>query len=69
MEYYRYRGYQIEPRREWSNWCVSIHPTRSNLPILSQSTLQSLTPQKDEALVDAKQRIDHILSHCDSWLT
>jgi hypothetical protein len=29
----------------------------SDLPILSQSTLQSLTPQKDEALADAKQRI------------
>ena len=69
MEYYRYRGYQIEPRREWSNWCVSIYPTRSDLPILSQSTLQSLTPQKDEALADAKQRIDHILSDCDGWLT
>jgi hypothetical protein len=68
MEYYCYRGYQIEPRREWSNWCVSIHPTRSDLPILSQSTLQSLTPQKDEALADAKQRIDRILSDCDNWL-
>jgi hypothetical protein len=66
MEYYRYRGYQIEPRREWSNWCVSIYPTRSDLPILSQSTLESLTPQKDEALTDAKKRIDHILSDCDS---
>ena len=69
MEYYRYRGYQIEPRLEWSNWCVSIYPTRSDLPILSQSTLQSLTPQKDEALADAKQRIDHILSDCDGWHT
>jgi phosphoserine phosphatase len=67
MEYYRYRGYQIEPRREWSNWCVSIYPTRSDLPILSHSTLQSLTPQKDEALADAKQRIDHILSDRDGW--
>jgi hypothetical protein len=65
MEYYRYRGYQIEPRREWSNWCVSIHPTRSDLPILSKSTLQSLAPQKDEASADAKLRIDHILADCD----
>ena len=61
MEYYRYRGYQIEPRREWSNWCVSIHPTRSDLPILSQSILQSLTPQKDEAC-RCQETIDHILS-------
>lgn len=69
MEYYRYRGYQIEPRRERSNWCVSISPTRSNLPILPQSTLHILTPQKDEALADAKHRIDHVLSNFDSWLT
>ena len=66
MEYYRYRGYQIEPRREWSNWCVSIYPTRSDRPILSRSILESLTPQKDEALTDAKKRIDLILSDCDS---
>jgi hypothetical protein len=33
MESHRYRGYQIE-WREWSNWCVSVYPTRPDLPIL-----------------------------------
>jgi hypothetical protein len=67
MEYYCYRGYEIEPRREWSSWCVSIYPTRSDLPILPRSILQSLTPRKDEAVAGAKKRIDHVLSDFDSW--
>ena len=57
-----YRGYQIEPRREWSNWCVSVHPLRADLPIFRHSTLRNLTAQKEEAVREAKQRIDHILS-------
>jgi hypothetical protein len=54
MENYRYRGYQIETRREWSNWCVSVYPTRPDLPILPRSTLQTLTPRKDDAVTEAK---------------
>jgi hypothetical protein len=69
MERYRYRGYQIETRREWSNWCASVYPTRPDLPILPQSTLRTLTPQKDEAVTEAKQSIDRILSNRDSWFS
>jgi hypothetical protein len=65
MESYRYRGYQIQTRREWSNWCVSVHPMRPDLPILPQSTLRTLTPRKDEAVTEAKQRIDRILSNLE----
>jgi hypothetical protein len=57
-----YRGYQIEPRREWSNWCVSVHPLRADLPIMPRSTLRTLSARKEEAVTEAKQRIDHILS-------
>ena len=59
----RYRGYDILPRREWSQWCVSIYATRSDLPIISRSTLSSLTPRKADALADARKRIDRILTH------
>ena len=38
MESCQYRGYQIETRREWSNWCVSVYRTRSDIPILPQPT-------------------------------
>jgi len=64
----RYRGYDIVPRREWSQWCVSVYPTRSDLPILSRSTLRSLTPRKEDALADARKRIDRILTHTDFLL-
>ena len=70
MESYRYRGYQIEPRREWSNWCVSVYPTRPDLPILRQSTfLHTLMPRKDDAVTEAKQNIDRILSNRDTWFS
>ena len=62
-----HRGYQIESRREWSNWCVSVYRTRSNLPILPQPTLHTLTARKDDAVAEAKQSIDRILSNLDSW--
>jgi hypothetical protein len=38
-----YRGYEIVPRREWSQWCASIYPTRPNLTILVRSTRPSFT--------------------------
>ena len=57
-----YRGYDILPQRQWSGWCVGIYPTRDDLPLLAQSTLQTLVLQKEEALVEAKQVIDRVLS-------
>jgi hypothetical protein len=65
MESHQYRGYQIEPRREWSNWCVRVQPMRPDLPILPQSILHSLTPRKDDAVTKAKKIIDRILSTVD----
>ena len=60
-----YRGYDILPKRQWSRtfgWCVGIYPTRDDLPLLPQSTLDTLTPRKEDALAEAKQTIDRILS-------
>ncbi len=62
METCRYRGYEIVPRRHRSQWCVSVYPLRSDLPILSRSTLRSLMPRKDEAIEAARQRIDRLLA-------
>ena len=68
MESCQYRGYQIEARREWSNWCVSVYRTRSNPPIAATNLL-TLTPRKDDAVAAAKHSIDRILSNLDSWFT
>ena len=57
-----YRGYEIVPRREWSEWCASVYPTRPDLPILSRSTLRTLKPRKEQAVAAAKKRIDQLLS-------
>jgi len=54
----QYRGYEIHLRREWSNWCASVHPTRADLPILAQSPLRTLSLTKEDALVAAKCNID-----------
>jgi len=57
----QYRGYDIVPKRQWSSWCVGVHPTRADLPILPRSTLTILAPRKAEAIAEAKQTIDSIL--------
>ena len=59
----RYRGYDIVPTRQWSQWCVGIYPTRADLPILARSTLSTLAPQKKDVVAEAKQKIDRILVH------
>ena len=38
----RYRGYDIVPNRQWSQWCVSVYATRADLPLFSRSTLRTL---------------------------
>ena len=61
IEACRYRGYEIVPHQQWSNWCVSVHPTRPDLPILSHPTLQILSAGKEEAIAAARRDIDRIL--------
>ena len=50
----RYRGYDIVPMRQWSQWCVGIYPSCADLPILTCSTLTNLATQKEDAVADAK---------------
>ena len=57
----QYRGYEIRLRREWASWCASIHPTRSDLPILAQSPLRTLSLNQHDALATAKCDIDEAL--------
>jgi hypothetical protein len=66
MESYQYRGYDIVPTRQWSSWCAGIYPTRSDLPILPRSTLSILAPRQADAIAEAKQTIDRILSRLDN---
>lgn len=60
-ETYRYRGYEIVPNRQWSQWCASVYTTRADLPLFSRSTLRTLASRKEEAVAEAKQRIDRLL--------
>ena len=57
----RYRGYDIVPDRQWSQWCVSIYTTRADLPLFSQPILRTLAFGKEEAVAEAKQSIDRLL--------
>jgi hypothetical protein len=59
---WRYRGYDIVPRREWSTWCVDVYPARPDLQILSHSTLHTLSVGKEEAIAAARRDIDRILA-------
>ena len=57
----QYRGYDIVPMWQWSQWCVG-YPTRADLPILTRSTLSNLAAKKEDAVDEAKQKIDRILA-------
>lgn len=61
----KYRGYEIELRQEWSNWCARIQPTRPELPLLAQSALSTLSRRKDQALAAAKRSVDAALNDLD----
>ena len=56
---YHYRGYDIVPQRQWASWRVGIYATRANLPLMSQSTLRTLAPRKEDAVAEAKHSIDY----------
>jgi hypothetical protein len=60
-ETYRYRGYDIVPDRQWSQWCVRVYA--SDLPLFSRSTLQSLALRKNDAVAEAKHCIDQLLKN------
>ena len=62
MESVRYRGYEIIPSRQWSQWGASVYATQADLPLLSSSVLRTLKPRKEEALEEAKRRIDRLLT-------
>ena len=58
----QYRGYDIVPMRQWEGWYAGAYPTRADLPILTQSTLRTLAPEKEVAVAETKQKIDRILA-------
>ena len=55
-----YRGYDLEITRTFSDWRVGVHPKTADLPILGVSEVFAL--DQDQALVEAKARIDSALS-------
>ena len=54
--------------RQWASWCVGIYSTRADLPLMSRSTLRTLATRKEDAVVEAKESIDRVLSHLNNWL-
>jgi hypothetical protein len=64
---YHYRGYEIVPQRQWASWCVGIDATGADLPLMSRSTLRTLSSRKEEAVAEAKHSIDEALAQLDDW--
>ena len=57
----QYRGYDIVLMWQWSQWCVGIYPTRADVPFLAL-TLSCLSAKREDAVDEAKQKIDRILA-------
>ena len=58
----RYRGYDIVLMRQWAQWRVDIYPSRADLPILARSTLSRLSAKREDAVDEAKRKIDRFLT-------
>ena len=55
-----YRGYDLDVTRAFSGWRVGVHPKTADLPILARNEVNA--PHQDQAVVEAKGRIDGALS-------
>jgi hypothetical protein len=55
-----YRGYDLDVTRAMSGWRVGVHPKTADLPIIGRSEVYA--HDQDEAVVEAKGRIDGALS-------
>ena len=62
----QYRGYDIVLMWQWSQWCVGIYPTRADLPFLARSKLSCLSAKREDAVDEAKQKIDRILARLNN---
>jgi hypothetical protein len=40
---------------------LAVYATRADLPIMTQSILATMAGDKEEAVAEAKDRIDHLL--------
>ena len=65
---FHYRGYEIVPKRQWSSWCVGIYAMQADLPLMTQSTLRTLAPRKEEAVAEAKHTIDEALVPSENYI-
>ena len=58
----RYRGYDLVPMRQWSQWCVGIYPTLCGSSHSGALPAENLAAKKEDAVAEAKQKIDRILA-------
>ena len=57
-----YRGYLIEVQRNSFVWNVWVHPLRPELPILRKGSFQTAAADDRQAVAEAVQRIEQLLS-------
>jgi hypothetical protein len=57
-----YRGYKIEVERNGAGWCIWVNPLQADLPIMQTSSFHSLSANDSQAIAEAVQRIDQLLT-------
>jgi hypothetical protein len=55
-----YQGYDLDVTRVACGWSIGVHPKSANLPIIGRSEV--FAHDQDEAVIEAKVRIDGALS-------
>jgi hypothetical protein len=57
-----YRGYKILLKSNGKNWIVSVCPKNPELPILRWNSFQAPLHSPEDAIAEARRRIDQLLS-------
>jgi hypothetical protein len=58
-----YRGYKIKAEHKGKNWFFSVSPTRPELPLMRRYRFQADVRTADEAITQAKRRVDRLLGN------
>jgi hypothetical protein len=58
---FQYRGYEIKIEPNGLEMIMTVTPTRPELPIFQRHTFRIYTPSEDDALAEARRRIDQLL--------
>ena len=57
----QYRGYNIKAKHRGQDWFLSVTPSRPELPLLRRYSFRAKVISAEDAICQAKRRVDWLL--------